>query len=550
MIRYTDFLLNIVAIGNQYRVLASLPDGRSGRATFELDDTMMDVATHKVLKEENGKNGEQQPSGATRGERPLKIRQNVFNPFKGPFGTSLYKKLFEGEIIELFTECFSTLKEEEGVRITLKFDLEEKTSEYLFSLPWELLKKEKFYNLSTKTPIVRHVEVTSRSPNSLEFGDTIRVLILAANPEGTDQLNLDVEIDNMLKTLVSKTADSSKKFTYKLISNAQKKDLKNYLKDEKVFDIIHFLGHGIYDADRNEGALIFEDENKQPDLCYTGNIENWAADNDVLKLFFLNACETALTGKSGDALKEDDEPHEPYSGVAPTLVKAGVPAVLAMQRPITDRAAITFSKFFYEKLVEFHTGDAELSLEACVTEARNEVQDQNTEPPEWATPVLFLRTPAQKVDSEEKSRRNPPAILKERKIYLYYHEDDLKDGNGTEMIKPLKDKLKEYGVDILEPRFSIPEEHVPKDRLRKLSKCHGYIQVLGTGDYDWEMDFVDAVDESSMNYLAEYTCFLPPSNVDKENRLDDDNVINCMNKDYSPDDAVIELLMQQLSKDV
>jgi CHAT domain len=60
-------------------------------------------------------------------------------------------------------------------------------------------------------------------------------------------------------------------------------------------------------------------------------------DHYPLRLVFLNSCEGAK-GSESDA----------FSSTAATLVRRGIPAVVAMQYEITDKAAIEFSRDFYE----------------------------------------------------------------------------------------------------------------------------------------------------------------------------------------------------------
>ncbi|HEX2370177.1 MAG TPA: CHAT domain-containing protein, partial [Acidimicrobiia bacterium] len=55
-----------------------------------------------------------------------------------------------------------------------------------------------------------------------------------------------------------------------------------------------------------------------------------------LRLALLNACEGARGSAS-----------DPFAGAAQSLVQQGIPAVIAMQFPITDRAAILFAQEFY-----------------------------------------------------------------------------------------------------------------------------------------------------------------------------------------------------------
>jgi uncharacterized membrane protein HdeD (DUF308 family) len=89
---------------------------------------------------------------------------------------------------------------------------------------------------------------------------------------------------------------------------------------------------------------------------------------------FLNSCEGAR-GSESDA----------FSSTAATLVRRGIPAVVAMQYEITDRAAIEFSRDFYEALAD------SLPVDAAVTEARAAVSMDSML--EWGTPVLYMHSP-------------------------------------------------------------------------------------------------------------------------------------------------------------
>ncbi len=65
-----------------------------------------------------------------------------------------------------------------------------------------------------------------------------------------------------------------------------------------------------------------------------------AGDQTVLRLVVLNSCEGARTTLT-----------DPYAGVATTLVRLGVPAVVAMQFEISDEAAIVFAEELYTNLI-------------------------------------------------------------------------------------------------------------------------------------------------------------------------------------------------------
>ena len=100
------------------------------------------------------------------------------------------------------------------------------------------------------------------------------------------------------------------------------------------------------------------------------------ADHAPLRLAVLNACEGAR-GSGRDV----------FSGTAATLVRMGLPAVVAMQYAVTDRAAIQFARAFYRALAAAQPADA------AVAAARQAVSLAAPESLEWATPVLYLRAP-------------------------------------------------------------------------------------------------------------------------------------------------------------
>ena len=64
-------------------------------------------------------------------------------------------------------------------------------------------------------------------------------------------------------------------------------------------------------------------------------------DHDPLRMVVLNACRSART----DAV-------DPFGGMAQGLVQQDATAVVAMQFPISDRAAVTFTGEFYGALVD------------------------------------------------------------------------------------------------------------------------------------------------------------------------------------------------------
>jgi Tfp pilus assembly protein PilF len=142
------------------------------------------------------------------------------------------------------------------------------------------------------------------------------------------------------------------------------------------------MGHGGPLEEKAERVLYFETENGDPDPVRGRDLINKLDDFPRLRLTVLNACESAAVSTD-----ESGEGFETFSGVAGSLVMGGLPAAVAMQLPVSDQAAIAFSRVFYQRLA---AGDP---VDAAVAEGRQAMHSANAAGFEWATPVLFMRTP-------------------------------------------------------------------------------------------------------------------------------------------------------------
>ena len=74
-----------------------------------------------------------------------------------------------------------------------------------------------------------------------------------------------------------------------------------------------------------------------------------------------------------------------WSGVAPALVKAEIPAVLANQFTVRDDCAIAFSKHLYQSIV------GGLPIEQAVAAGRIAAYNADTAGRDWGAAVLYLR---------------------------------------------------------------------------------------------------------------------------------------------------------------
>jgi hypothetical protein len=147
--------------------------------------------------------------------------------------------------------------------------------------------------------------------------------------------------------------------------------------ENKGYHILHIISHGFY---QNEQAFLLladadnrvKGEADQDILPVLRQQPHDAEDESTLRLVFLASCETAKRS-SADA----------FRGLAPQLVRAGLPAVVAMQAQVGKRTARQFALKFYQQLLRH--GHVDLAA----NEARQILVAARLPGP--VIPVLFLR---------------------------------------------------------------------------------------------------------------------------------------------------------------
>jgi hypothetical protein len=294
------------------------------------------------------------------------------------FGKKLYDALFQEEAkIKLAeTRTAARLTQNTGVRIRLSMDLKGEGMIEVAGLPWELLcpSDERPLALSTHTPLVRSLDVPLPT-DPRPFQPPLRILAVMSNPVETAPLHLDEErarIEKSWARLPGVTVD----FLAPGNPSGKRPIRADLLKQLAAADyhVIHFMGHGDFDPETG-GVLILEHEDGSGDPLTSEELAAMLEDEPI-RLVFLNACKTATTGTKSGA--------HPFAGIATSLIRDGVPAVVGMQFPISNEAAVNFAQTFYERIAQ------RLPVDAAVAEGRKALYSNKSA--EWATPVLFLRS--------------------------------------------------------------------------------------------------------------------------------------------------------------
>jgi hypothetical protein len=271
-----------------------------------------------------------------------------------------------------------------GRRIRLRIDA---AAPELHAVPWELLREAGEGSAAldlaaaSATPFSRYLAGTWQ-PGSPILKRPIRILVAVSNPSNLDRWELQpIKPDEEWSLLQQATQGLEDVELVQLPQPCTLAALEAELR--KGYHILHFVGHGVYDADKQQAALLLSGPAPEckvtpvPDRELAEMLARQLGDpgvkqDDKLRLVFLASCQTATRS-----------PADAFRGMAPALVAAGVPAVLAMQDLVPVDTAREFACTFYRQLLRH--GQVDLAA----NQARSALLTARL--PGASIPVLFLR---------------------------------------------------------------------------------------------------------------------------------------------------------------
>jgi hypothetical protein len=287
-------------------------------------------------------------------------------------GTALFEMLFTGPVLEAYRTSLALARAQDtGLRLQLRLHPAE-----LAALPWEFLfdpRDKVFVALNPATPVVRYPELAI-APKTLAIQPPLRVLVMMASPIDLERLDVEGErrrIDEALGTL-----HNTGQVELGWVSGGAYADLQKALR-QGPWHVFHFVGHGGFDEGTSEKggmlALEFREEHTTHRVS-AAILGQLLCAHTSLRLVVLNSC-LGARGSEADA----------FSSVAATLVRLGIPAVVAMQYEISDQAALAFAQSFYTAIAAW------VPVDRAVADARADMNATREDSLEWGTPVLLMR---------------------------------------------------------------------------------------------------------------------------------------------------------------
>jgi len=320
------------------------------------------------------------------------------------YGLALFGALFSGVIRRAYDRASGVAEARSGRQLRLRLWVDPRAPE-LHALLWERLHELRQNTVSllstaAQTPFSRYtgLEIAAPAPISIR---PIRMLVAIANPADLiDQEMTPIDVDQEIEALTSALDDLQRigqlQVTLLPGRSGLNADIRTRLEQAGYVlrdgpttlnalirelatapghHILHFLGHGAFSRAQGTTALFLEDASGFTDTRRdTEVVAQLGAIDPPPHLIFLAACDSA---------KRDPENANPYVGLAPQLVQAGIPAIIAMQDAIAPLIARELSQDFYRDLLEH--GSVDLAL----NHARFLLLEND--PQAWAIPALFMR---------------------------------------------------------------------------------------------------------------------------------------------------------------
>jgi hypothetical protein len=284
------------------------------------------------------------------------------------FGSQLFDTLFQGDVRRLYDEARTRQRNRLDLVLTSMIP-------WIAEKPWEFAYDHgrRSFLATEEIHFVRNVLTNVPAEPIARCDGPLRILVVSAQPVGFGRLSIDQEVSVIRRGFeplveaglveIDTLARATPSMIHDRLTNGR-------------YQVVHFIGHGVFDDVRKEGCLIFVNENGSEYPLGERSVREIFRGRG-LSLVFLNSCESGRGGRS-----------DFNKGVAQSLVAHGLPALVANQYSVLDSSATSFAQHFYSSLAQG------LSLGQAAREARIAVNYLlHGEPIDWAVPVLYARDP-------------------------------------------------------------------------------------------------------------------------------------------------------------
>ena len=301
------------------------------------------------------------------------------------FGSQLFDTLFQGDVRRLYDEARTRQRNRLDLVLTSMIP-------WIAEKPWEFAYDHgrQCFLATEEIHFVRNVLTNVPADPIAPCNGPLRILVVSAQPVGFGRLSIDQEVAVIQRGFEPLVEAGLVEID--TLARATPSMIHNRLTTGR-YQVVHFIGHGVFDEESGEGSLMFVNEDGSEYPLGERSVREIFRGRG-LSLVFLNSCESGRGGRS-----------DFNKGVAQSLVAHGLPALVANQYSVLDSSATSFAQHFYSSLAQG------LSLGRSAREGRIAVNYLlHGEPIDWAIPVLYARDPNATICTPAKKPETVPAI--------------------------------------------------------------------------------------------------------------------------------------------
>lgn len=304
------------------------------------------------------------------------LNQGWHTGLQEELGRQLFQLLLPDTISALYLAALRA-SGRRGLRLTLEID---EALPALHRVPWERMLQpagERWLPLGAAPNVFFSRSLRTGQPWPLPApAGPIRVLVVISSPfpPGSPYyVDVDKEKTGVLEILERFPEQIQAEVIGGEVSLQQ---IVNAFNRGPGYDVLHYVGHGVWDETTQTGALVLSGEQLD------GSLGELAVDAETIvqkllsgqrlpRLILLGACESG-----------QQSTNDAFAGVGPQMVKAGCPAVVCMQEKVENQVARQFAQDFYANLLD--SGCVDLAVNrARVSLLENQYF-------QWAVPVLYM----------------------------------------------------------------------------------------------------------------------------------------------------------------
>lgn len=296
-------------------------------------------------------------------------------------GRQLYNGLFQGTMRESWT-CAQAIAQNRREFLHLRLGVKGKR---LASLPWEVLYAgDRPLGTGPDVGFSRYQPggVSHFHSQILASNQPLKILVAISAPDDRESLQLKREVLHLQEELQRDTQRSSAAHRTRpevqltILEQPDGQQLTQAL-EQGQYQVFHYAGHSNLGVSGGELYLVSSRTGLTETL--TGDDLAGLLVNNGVQMAVLNSCRSAYA--HGSHSGEDTA----QFNLAESLVRRGIPGVLAMAEQIPDEVALTLTRLLYRNLNQGHPIDISLSRAR-----QGLVSAYGSHQLYWGLPILYL----------------------------------------------------------------------------------------------------------------------------------------------------------------